>query len=233
MIKAVVFDLDDTLTPEIDYVKSGYLHVAKLLSERLNMPTSTIFGKLFELFTIDSRKVFNRFYDELEIPYSNDDIVMLVESYRKHVPSIEFYDDVIPCLEQLRLRGIRTGIITDGYKEAQRKKLAALGANRYFEHIIVTDELGKDYWKPHPMAFKLMRDKFELDFGEMMYVGDNPEKDFYIGKIYPITTVRINRNGLYSDASYLNGIRENTSITSLSELLVNPTWNGESNRIIY
>ena len=83
------------------------------------------------------------------------------------------------------------------------------------------------------MAFKLMRDKFELDFGEMMYVGDNPEKDFYIGKIYPITTVRINRNGLYSDASYLNGFRENTSITSLSELLVNPTWNGESNRIIY
>jgi putative hydrolase of the HAD superfamily len=55
----------------------------------------------------------------------------------------------------------------------------------------------------------------------MMYVGDNPEKDFYIGKIYSIKTVRINRNGLYSGASYLHGVKENISITSLSELLAN------------
>ena len=155
------------------------------------------------------------------MPYSNDDIVELVGSYRDHIPAIHFYDDVFPCLKELRDKGVKTGIITDGYATAQRNKLRVLNADQYFDHIIVTDELGKGYWKPHPLAFELMRDRLEVEFYEMVYVGDNPKKDFYIGKVFPITTVRIDRNGLYSDASYLHGVKENISITSLSELLAN------------
>jgi len=221
MIKAVVFDLDDTLTPEIDYVRSGFRHLSVPLATKLNLSAEKVYTILIELFLEDSRLVFNRLFERVSMPYSNDDIVELVGSYRDHIPAIHFYDDVFPCLKELRDKGVKTGIITDGYATAQRNKLRVLNADQYFDHIIVTDELGKGYWKPHPLAFELMRDRLEVEFYEMVYVGDNPKKDFYIGKVFPITTVRIDRNGLYSDASYLHGVKENISITSLSELLAN------------
>ena len=217
-IKAIFFDLDDTLFSEIDYIKSGFNNVSKVLATRLDLPSSAIYKQLLELFNANPGNVFNRLFDELQILYSDDDILSLVRLYRKHRPTIEFCSDVIPCLMQLRAEGIRTGIITDGYKETQNNKLKALKADRCFEHIIITDELGREYWKPHPFSFELVRDWLQVDFNEMMYVGDNPGKDFYIGTIYPIVTVRIDRNGIYSNTPYLHGVKEKVRIKTLLEL---------------
>lgn len=217
-IKAIIFDLDDTLISEIDYIKSGFNNISKVLSSKLNLPSSAIYNRLVDLFHVEPGNVFNRLFDELQIPYSDDDILSLVRLYRKHWPTIEFYSDVVPCLMQLSAIGIRTGIITDGYKETQNNKLKALKADQCFEHIIITDDLGREYWKPHPFSFELIRDWLQVDFNEMMYVGDNPEKDFYIGTIYPIVTVRIDRNGIYSNTPYLHDVKEKVQIRTLLEL---------------
>ena len=61
--------------------------------------------------------------------------------------------------------------------------------------VILTEELGRKYWKPHPKAFKIMREKLDVEFHEMVYVGDNPEKISILLK-YPITTVRVLREGV-------------------------------------
>lgn len=219
MIKAVVFDLDDTLISEKEYIKSGYHHIANVLSSRSGMDKTIIFSELIKLFKERYTNVFNRFYEIHNIEYSRDMILDLVNEYRGHLPEIQFYDDVLPCLNELKRLGIKTGIITDGYAIAQRQKLRAIEANKYFDEIIVTDELGTDYWKPHPKPFELMREKFEVDFNEMIYVGDNPEKDFYISKIYPIKTVRIHRDGLHKDNEYLDNVKETLFTEDLRELV--------------
>ncbi len=119
-------------------------------------------------------------------------------------------------MEYLEKSNINIGIITDGYAASQRKKLRAIKAENYFDNIIVTDELGREYWKPNPKAFELMKEKMNIDYREMVYIGDNPQKDFYISHIFPINTVRILRNGVYSGEDYYKEIKEDIRINNLS-----------------
>ncbi|MDA2327534.1 HAD family hydrolase [Bacillus cereus] len=218
MIKAVIFDLDDTLISERRYIESGYKHISKLLSEKLQKDEQKLYQLLMDLFNENTRNVFNRVFDTFGISYTQNEIMELVEEYRNHTPIIQFFEDVLPCLKNLRSKGINVGIITDGYANGQRQKLKALKAFNYFDEIIVTDELGRQYWKPHSKAFEIMKEKLDAKFDEMLYIGDNPEKDFYISNIHPIQTVRIYRNGVYGNREYLSNIKENHSIYSLDEL---------------
>ncbi|MEK4099366.1 MULTISPECIES: HAD family hydrolase [Bacillus] len=218
MIKAVIFDLDDTLISERRYIESGYKHISKLLNEKLQKDEQELYQLLINLFNENTRNVFNRVFDTFGISYTQNEIMELVEEYRNHTPIIQFFEDVLPCLKNLRTKGINVGIITDGYANGQRQKLKALKAANYFDEIIVTDELGRRYWKPHSKAFEIMKEKLDVKFDEMLYVGDNPEKDFYISNIHPIQTIRIYRNGVYENREYLSNIKENYSIYGLDEL---------------
>ena len=217
-ISAVVFDLDDTLIAERQYVESGYGHIADVLSCRIDVDSKTIYTVLCDLFASSAKNVFNRLYDKLGIPYTKEDIMGLVAAYRNHMPDIQFYDDVLPLLETLKSMNIKTGIISDGYIQGQRNKLKALNADRLFDDIIVTEELGREYWKPHPRAFEVMRERLNVRFEEMIYVGDNPRKDFFIGSIYPIRTVRVCRDGVYEGVEYLDGVKETYTVNSLAEI---------------
>lgn len=218
MVKAVIFDLDDTLISEKQYIESGYHHIAKILDGKLEIAEEVIFSQLINLLKESSKNVFNRLLDRHVIDYSKEMIINLVEEYRNHFPVIELYDDVLPCIQHIKSKGVKVGIITDGYANAQHQKLKAVRAYDYFDEIIITDELGREFQKPHPKAFEVMREKLNVEFHEMIYVGDNPEKDFYISKVYPIKTVRINRVGVYHDRNYLEEIKEVYAIHRLIEI---------------
>ncbi len=218
MVKAVVFDLDDTLISERQYVESGYHHVSGLLSKRLGRNKNELYRLLLALFAEDSSYVFNRLLDRLGVAYTSDTVLELVQEYRGHHPTIQFYDDVLPCLTDLKTKGIKTGIITDGFACAQRNKLEAVSAYYYFDEIIVTDELGREYWKPHPKPFEIMRELLDVKFDQMVYVGDNPEKDFYIANVYPIRTVRINRDGIHRENKYFENVSETLAVSKLTDL---------------
>lgn len=219
MVKAIVFDLDDTLISEKEYIKSGYHHIAGIIEDRFAIDKNQVFDDLMSLFESNPQNIFNRLYDKYQIEYSKEMILELVKEYRGRYPDIQFYNDVLPCLTELKRLGIQVGIITDGYAIAQRQKLKAVQADKYFDEIIVTDELGRDFWKPHPKAFELIVEILEVDFNEMIYVGDNPEKDFHIRSIYPIKTVRIMRQDLvHSSKPYYQSIEEDLRIKSLEEI---------------
>ncbi len=219
MVRAIIFDLDDTLISERNYIESGYRHIAKLLSNRYDKDATELYELLIDLFYHDPKNVFNRVLDTLGVLYTKTEIIELVEEYRDHLPSIDFFNDVLPCLDLLKQKNIKTGVITDGYANAQRNKLVAVKANNHFDEIIVTDELGREFWKPHSKAFEIMKEKLNVEFHEMIYVGDNPEKDFYISSKYPVGTVRVYRDGIYTEKSYLKGVKEKYSIKSLNELI--------------
>lgn len=219
-IKAVVFDLDDTLISERQYVESGYRHISKILSQRLNKNEIEIYQSLLSLFVQSPINVFNRFFEKNDIQYTVKDIKELVAEYRNHKPAIEFYNDVLPCINSLKKIGIKLGIITDGYVNSQRLKLNSLNAYEYFDEIIITDELGRQFWKPHPKPFEIIQKKLGVNFDEMIYVGDNPKKDFFIGKVYPIITIRVIReNSIYANTPYYRGIIERKKIKNLYQLI--------------
>lgn len=220
MIKAIVFDLDDTLISEKEYIKSGFQAISEYICKKYDFQFEKVLSELMALSEVDSKNVFNRFFDENKIKYTKQEIKKMITIYRNHRPNISFYADVLDTIEQLKQNNIKIGIVTDGYIETQRSKLEAINAYEIFDAVIITEELGREYWKPHPKAFEIIKEKLNVNFEEMMYVGDNPEKDFYIGKIYPINTVRIIRNdSIYKNQNYLNDIKEKYTINSLKQII--------------
>lgn len=206
MIKAIVFDLDDTLIPETEYVKSGFRAIAKEFG-------SELYEKLWKLFCEDRKNVYQR------AGFSEEQCKRCIEIYRNHFPDIKLDKETEETLVSLKEKGYKLGIITDGRPGGQRNKIKALGLDKVMDYIIVTDELGGgEFRKPNPKAFEVMREKLQVEFDEMMYVGDNPKKDFYIGSVYPITTVRVLDDGLYNENSYYKGIREKYQINEVCKM---------------
>ena len=218
MIKAIIFDLDDTLISEKDYVVSGFKTVSIYISKKVKKLTSKqIFESLQNLHNINPNKVFNRMIDDLNLS-SEIDVKELIDVYRSHKPVISLFKDALPVINKLKDKNYKLGIITDGYLITQTKKLESLNINNLFDEIIMTDELGKEYWKPSVIPFELMSKKLNVDYSEMIYIGDNPRKDFYISAVHPITTVRINREGYYKDSNYFQDVKENFLINKLEEI---------------
>ena len=219
--KAVIFDLDDTLISEFEYVKSGYRAVAGVINDKkaVNKSSDSIYTELLELFNEDHKNVFNRFLRNNGLSDEKDSVMELVKAYREHIPDIRYYEDVLPALKSLKDMGMITGILSDGYSVTQRRKIGAVGAENDFDIIILTDELGKDAWKPSPEGFRMIEEKYGLRPGEILYVGDNPKKDFYLSKTAGIKTARIKREtGVYNNESYYEGIKEDFSIGSLTDI---------------
>lgn len=194
-LKAVIFDLDDTLYSEKEYVKSGYKAVADILPEVDNAR-----AKLWKAFEEKKSAV-----DELllsEDIYSYELKQKCLEVYRYHQPNIHLYDGVAEMLMQLRKQDILLGIITDGRLEGQRAKIKALDLEIYVDHIVVTDELGGiEYRKPNEKAFGLMKEQLSIEYSEMCYVGDNTRKDFLAPEKLGMKSIWfINTDGLYYQA---------------------------------
>ena len=191
-IKIVVFDLDDTLYDEIDYVKSGFLCVAQVLRNVENA-----FERLYELFKQGERPI-DKLLEEENI-VSEEIKTECLRAYRTQIPNISLSDDVRDLLNRLKKSGYRLGVITDGRVEGQKAKIKALGLDNLIDKIIITDELGGiEYRKPNPKAFEMMRDFFDVKFEEMCYIGDNISKDFAAPDMLGMKSILYkNPNGLY------------------------------------
>lgn len=213
-IKAVIFDLDDTLFPELEYVESGFKAVSGRIKADFGIDP---FDLLKELFAADPKNVYPRALDRLGVKYDESYISALVDIYRNHTPrGLGFFSDVMPFIAELKSRGIVLGIITDGRVEGQKKKLEALGCYNLFDKIIITDELGKEFRKPSDEAFKVMSGQTGVALSETAYIGDNPAKDFYIGS-EGVFTVRVLRAGALNlgGESFYMGVKPCLTVESL------------------
>ncbi|MDO5793342.1 MAG: HAD-IA family hydrolase [Turicibacter sp.] len=220
MIKAVVFDLDDTLISEYEYIRSGFKVVAKVLSEKYKLSQEDVFLQLMNLFQESPKNVFNRILDFYHIDYTTEEIKELIAVYRHHLPNISLYEDAKFILNELSEKSLKLGIITDGYQVTQRNKLLSLGIDAYFDAIIVTDELGREFWKPHARPYELIKAQLDVEFNEMIYIGDNVSKDFVTAKKLGIKTIHIKRDeGVYIDLKYDEDYQADYQINSLEQVI--------------
>lgn len=194
-IEAVIFDLDDTLYSEKDYVRSGYRAVARELEQVENA-----YEKLWAAFEGGHAAIDKVLLDEGV--YSEALKVKCLEIYRSHIPEIKLYSGVAEMLSGLRAKGIKLGIITDGRPLGQRNKISALGLEELVDEIIITDEIGgAEFRKPNDISFRIMQRKLKVPFEKTVYVGDNPQKDFHAPRQLGMQSVWFeNKDGLYSNA---------------------------------
>jgi putative hydrolase of the HAD superfamily len=191
----VAFDLDDTLYPERDYVLSGFRAVAVWAASRFSEPVERCFCAFKELSASGPRGyIFNRWLDSRGAP--TELVPEMVRVYREHEPVIKPFPGISDLLDSLAQK-CALGLISDGFLDVQRIKLRALGIEQYFSSVIFTDQLGVDSWKPSVHPFETMLKELESHPGEAVYVGDNPEKDFFGARRLGITTVQCCYSGGY------------------------------------
>lgn len=137
------------------------------------------------------------------------------------MPQITLYDGIIDLIRDLKNKGIKIGIITDGRVSGQKKKLQALGLDKLVDDIIITDELGGiQFRKPCDIAFRIMQHRWGLPFEQMIYVGDNAEKDFQVPKQLGMRSLHlINTESLYSRIGFY-AEKEISTIEDLRSILI-------------
>ena len=197
-LRAIIFDLDDTLYPERAYVLSGFRAVSIWAEEHLGIPTHHGFAELCRLFDEGIRgDTFNHWLESHSIKL-DDWVTQMVRVYREHNPHIVPYPEAPELLQRLRSR-YRLGLISDGYAEVQRRKLAALGLTPCFDALVFSDEWGREAWKPNSRPFEVAVERLAIAGPEAVYVADNPNKDFLGARQVGMWTVRVRRpDGLYS-----------------------------------
>lgn len=99
----------------------------------------------------------------------------------------------------------------------KKRKIQALGLDKLIDDIIITDELGgTQFRKPCDITFRIMQRRRGLPFEQMVYVGDNAEKDFQAPKQLGMISVFFrNKEGIYSDNNK-NDVQEIDMISELS-----------------
>jgi putative hydrolase of the HAD superfamily len=164
----VVFDLDDTLYPERDFVRSGFRAVAACIERETG---ADVFQRLIDLFEEQQPDPFAVVLAERGLSI---DKATLVETYRLHQPVMTLSEEVARLLQDLRSGGCTLGILTDGRSITQRNKVRALGLDRWIDDILISEEFGSA--KPAERNYR----HFERLFPgrRFVYVGDNPAKDF-------------------------------------------------------
>ena len=195
--RAVVFDLDDTLYPERQYVLSGFAAVAAWVSCELGIASNTVYQELAALFFEGVRgDTFDRWVGRRALPATL--VPELVKVYRQHTPALSAFPGIPDLVGRLRRRCL-LGIVTDGYLEVQKKKLAALGLGQLFHAVVYSDQWGREAWKPSVQPFQVVLRQLGVLPEDAVYVADNPAKDFLGARRAGMSSIRLRHlDGEYS-----------------------------------
>ena len=182
----IVFDLDDTLYDEIDFVKSGFKEISKYLGDK------KYFNFMWELFLKEgSGKIFDKLIENFSL---NVSLNKLLEIYRFHYPTIVLPKESRDILKFCK--NFKTALITDGHYIMQKNKFFALDLKKFIEYPLFTDFYNTK--KPDVKPFLMVMKKYPNE--EYVYISDNPKKDFFAPKKLGWKTIRYkNPKGIYKN----------------------------------
>lgn len=226
MASVVVLDMDDTLFLERDYVLSGFAAVAAVVEREHGLKGFSECA--WRLFCAGTRgRIFNEALKEMGVELPSGSVAELVSVYRSHLPRIELTGDSLRFLNAARRQGLRIALVSDGVYVAQKAKVRALGLETFISPIVLTDEFGRDAWKPSSRGYLEVFERLGGSHTDYIYVGDNPNKDFIAPNALGWRTIRIRRpQGEYAlaAASREDGAPQR-EIVSFDELRIEPLKN--------
>lgn len=174
--KVWVFDIDDTLYLESDYVRSGFSAVGQYMLETHGV--SDFAESCWSFFVKGYRgNIFDQALNSLGINVQPRDVMQLVEVYRGHQPDISLSPLTYRALTEIQAN-YQLAIITGGPMTSQLAKVRALGLAELADKIVYAGQHGPRFDKPHPWAWQEIEDHYKFKGDEFVYFADNPAKDF-------------------------------------------------------
>ena len=179
-IKAVLFDLDNTL---IDFMRmktqSSDAAIQAMIDAGLQIKENKakkILFSLFKKYGIEDQTIFQKF---LEKTIKKIDYRILsngIAAYRRVQAGFLFpYPHVRSTLVKLKEKNLMLGIVSDAPRMRAWLRLAEMNMTHYFDVVVTLDDTG--LLKPNKMPFEKAVKSLKFKPEEILFVGDNPERD--------------------------------------------------------
>jgi putative hydrolase of the HAD superfamily len=188
MIKAVIFDLDDTLydyskcnsiaenrlfeTIELDFGISQNQASALLMQAKENVK-----AKLGDKSASSHNRLL--YMQNICEQIGRNPLKYAMRFYNAYWDSMleqmQLYDYVLPLLEELHRKNIKVGILTDLTAHIQYRKIERLGLTDRIDYLVTSEEAGDE--KPSEKMFLLMLEKMKIKPEEALMIGDSRKKD--------------------------------------------------------
>jgi 2-haloalkanoic acid dehalogenase type II len=182
-VRVIAFDLDDTLWPCMPTIRRAeetlYRWLAQhypRITQRFDTEEIVTYRREFtareQRYAIDMTGMRRDFlhhlgeihdYDGQQVSESGFEIFFEARQ------QVEFYDDVLPCLQRLKRR-FRLGAITNGNASVEH-----VGLGDLIEHSVNASDLMVA--KPDPLIYQHLAQRFDVRPEEIVYVGDHPHYD--------------------------------------------------------
>jgi len=217
-IKAVLFDLDNTL---IDFMRmkteSSNAAIQAMIDAGLDIKEDKareiLFG-LFKEYGIEDQTIFQRF---LEKTIKKIDYRILsngIAAYRRVQAGFLFpYPHVRSTLVKLKEKNLILGIVSDAPRMRAWLRLAEMNMTHYFDVVITLDDTG--LLKPDKMPFEKAIKELNFSPEEILFVGDNPERDISGAKKAGMKTCLAK----YGQQIFSKKVKADFEIKDINELL--------------
>jgi len=183
MIRAVAFDLDNTLINFMSFKRKSALAAARaMVRNGLKGSPGKIAKELFGVYDeygIEYQKTFSTYLwkggmrDFNEFEKIQQAAIVAYLDCKFHV--LRPYRGVVPVLKRLRRKGMKICLVTDATRKNAWRRLAVSGLQDLFDSVVTHDDTGE--FKPHPSPFKILLKKTKLRPEQIIFVGDNPHRD--------------------------------------------------------
>ncbi len=230
--KAILFDLDDTILAFTQSADPTWRRICENFAPRLKGPTPE------DLYNaIDTSR--NWFWDDperhrrgrLDLPKARRDIVLaalqnlqiddpvvaheIADTYSIERESVHPFPGAIETLHELKEKGVRMALITNGSEQAQRKKIDQFGLADFFDYILIEGEFG--IGKPDERVYRQAMKKLSVEPEDCWMVGDNLEWEVEVPQNLGIFAVWVDAadRGLPSTST----VKPDRVISSISEIL--------------
>lgn len=209
-MRAICFDLDDTLYKEIDYLKSAYIEIAEYAavqcagcSDSVTILAIKAYNRMFDAYR-EGQNAFEELNKFLGLSLPISDYLYI---YRNHQPKIALSEDVVQTLDALKAEGVRIGLITDGREKQQRNKIEALGLSRWIDEkgMVISEQFGSE--KPAMANYAYFMKRYP-ECHNFTYVGDNLKKDFIAPNALGWLTVCLKDDGRNIHRQEIDDIEE-------------------------
>ena len=216
MIRAVGFDLDNTLYDQEQHVFPFFADAARYLAEQTSLDPGALeygFRALWRKLGPSHPALFDHALEQQGIR-TRDRVRKLVNMYHSTVGVLELYTGARELLESLARR-TKLFLITDGDAAMQLRKIRSLGIASFFAAAILTGAHGRGWRKPSTAPFLHAAKSLQVAPELCLYVGDNPACDFGGAAAIGMRTARV-LTGPFSAAE--DSVRVDYTLRSLAEL---------------
>ncbi len=201
-ISVVAFDLDDTLWPCLPTIRRAEEILYQWLERHYpritaaHEPTQMVelrhqFSRRDPRYAIDMTALRREFLRDLgeRHDYDGDEVAARgFDVFFGARQQVEFYADVLPCLERLQRR-YRLGAISNGNASIEH-----VGLGHLIEHAVSASDV--QIAKPDPGIYHHLAERFAAAPAHIVYVGDHPEYDVHGSREAGLRAIWINRGGL-------------------------------------